>query len=90
MKRGKEPSSGGGSKPGGRGRPGSGARVPPALQQKVDELVRDTGIPQPWAWQVARGQATLNDVITRLARTDVLVKAINEIEGNEDHDRIGY
>lgn len=57
---------------GGRGSRGSrepgGART--ELQRKVDDLVRDTHIPRPWAWQVARGQAKLNDVITRLAQAD--------------------
>ena len=41
-----------------------------AFIRKVEELVRDAGIPKPWAVQVARGQVTLNEVLQRLARAD--------------------
>lgn len=49
-------------------RPHSG--VSAELKRKVDSLVLDSGIPRPWAWQVARGQTSLNAVITRLAQRD--------------------
>lgn len=58
--------------PPGRGS-GGGAGANPArraFDRKVDELVRDAGIPKAWALQVARGQVTLNDVLQRLARAD--------------------
>ncbi|MCB9781095.1 MAG: hypothetical protein H6742_21185 [Alphaproteobacteria bacterium] len=70
----------------GKGRPGSrkpqrgpsgdqGARE--QLKQQAEALVRDTGIPRPWAFQVARGEVTLNDVLKRLSvhdRVDQLVR----------------
>ncbi|NOY25897.1 MAG: hypothetical protein GXP62_08505 [Oligoflexia bacterium] len=40
------------------------------LKRQVETLVRDSGIPRPWAWQVARGQKSLNAVIVRLAQMD--------------------
>ncbi|MCK6505804.1 hypothetical protein L6R53_20850 [Myxococcota bacterium] len=53
-------------------RPGGGGGNPARREfdRKVDELVRDAGIPKPWALQVARGQVTLNEVLQRLARAD--------------------
>lgn len=73
MKRGSGP-DGGTLRRGPPGRRPSGGRgANPARQafdRKVDELVRDAGIPKPWALQVARGQVTLNDVLQRLARAD--------------------
>ncbi len=40
------------------------------LRKKVDDVVARTGIPRAWAWQVARGDATLQQVLTRMARED--------------------
>jgi hypothetical protein len=46
-------------------------RVPKAqAKRKADALVRDAGIPQNLAWQVATGHLTLNEVLEKLAQRD--------------------
>jgi len=46
----------------------------------VTELVRDVGLSLPWAWEVARGQVTLNDVLTRMAQADKVTQLIRRYD----------
>jgi len=40
------------------------------IRKKSEKLVKETGIPHPLAWQVARGDMTLNEVLQKLALKD--------------------
>ena len=40
------------------------------IRRKSDKLVKETGIPHQLAWQVARGDMTLNEVLQKLALKD--------------------
>ncbi len=45
--------------------------------QKVEALVRDTGIPVPWAWSVVRGQLSLNEVLLRMSQQDKISSIVS-------------
>lgn len=45
-------------------------RAKAETKRKADKLVKDTGIPPQLAWMVARGDATLNEVLQKLALRD--------------------
>ena len=45
-------------------------RAKAEVKRKADKLVRDTGIPPQLAWMVARGDATLNEILEKLALKD--------------------
>ncbi len=52
------------------GKKGGGDAERARMKKKADDIVEQTGIPSAWAWQVARGTATLQEVLTRMARQD--------------------
>ncbi len=59
-------------------KPGAGQQRPRTdIKQKADKLVRDAGIPGQLAWQVARGDLTLNEVLQKLALKDRVESLIN-------------
>lgn len=65
-----------------RGQAGPGAEKI-AVRKKAEKLAASAGIPRSWALQVAQGKATLNDVLTRLARQD----RIEQLERRHGLDR---
>ena len=47
------------------------------VRKKADQLVRDAGLPPNLAWQVARGDMTLNEVLQRMALRDKVESLVN-------------
>lgn len=75
--------TGNSSRHGGKQRGSSADADKAALRKKADKLVATTGIPRHWAYQIAQGRATLNQVLTRLARQD----RIDQLERRYELDR---
>lgn len=63
-------------RPQGRDEGGAGADV----RRRADQLVKDTGIPRPMAFQVAMGKMQLNDALRRLAMQDRVEGLIRQHE----------